>query len=304
MSEAQIVSDSGATVASPEAIAATAPQAGEQGDLNLTPDAAPAAAPSWRDSLDAEIREHPALTRVPDVPSLAKNYLEQGSLVGRKGIILPKDGDAADQARFRKEIGVPETVEGYELDFTPPEGLPWSEDFETAMLGKLHALGIPKGQIKQLFSDYADVQNEQYQAMQETTGQGYEQAQLKLKQELGREYEPSRALAERAFKAAAGDNFEEVSHLVLADGTHLGDNPAFVRTFINVGKQFAEHGLAGEKVGGGGFGKTPEQALQEITELEANPALWQEGHPEQKMLAAKRDELYKFAYTDKKPEVL
>ena len=135
-------------------------------------------------------------------------------------------------------------------------------------------------------------------------GQGHEQGQAKLRAELGAKYDESTALAKRAFKSASGDQFDELSHLVLADGTHLGDNPAFVRTFINVGMQFAEHGLAGEKVGGGGFGKTPEQANQEILEIEANKNLYRDGHPEQKLLQAKRDDLYKFAFPDKQPEVL
>ena len=135
-------------------------------------------------------------------------------------------------------------------------------------------------------------------------GQGHEQGQAKLRAELGAKYDESTALAKRAFKSASGDHFDELSHLVLSDGTHLGDNPAFVRTFINVGTQFAEHGLAGEKVGGGGFAKSPETALQEIKEIEANPNLWKEGHPEQKLLQARRDTLYTFAHPQEQPEVL
>ena len=302
MSDGQIVEDSGAATASPEAKAAVA-AAGQQGSLGLEEKPSPVA--GWRESLDAEIRDHPALTTIADVPALAKRFLSTQEMVGKKGIILPKEGDAADVARFRKEIGVPESVEGYDLgDFTPPEGLPWDDGFQTAMLGKLHAIGIPGSQIKQLFSDYAEVQNDQYQAMVAAAGQGHEQGQTKLKAELGRDYDASTSLAKRAFKAASGDYHDELSHLVLADGTHLGDNPAFVRTFINVGKQFAEHGLAGERVGGGDFMKTPEQAKAEIATLEKNPAYRNADDPEHKMLVDKMSGLYEQAYPTTQPEVL
>lgn len=261
---------------------------------------------SWRETsgLSAEIRDHPTLARYADVPALAKGLLETKELVGRKGIILPKEGDAADLTRFRTEIGVPETVDGYDLgDFKPPEGLPWSDDFQATMLGKLHALGIPNGQIKELFSEYADAQSEQYQVLQDTAAKGHEQGTAKLKEDLGTDYEASTALAKRAFKAASGEHFDTVSQLMLADGTRLGDHPAFVRTFMNVGKQFSEHGLMGEK-SSGGFTKTPEQAQAEIAKLESHPALHNADHPEHDAVVAKMADFYKQAYPETQPEVL
>ena len=101
---------------------------------------------SWRDGLDVGLKEHPALTTIADVPTLAKSFVETKEMVGRKGIILPKEGDAGDLIRFRTEIGVPGSPEEYDLgDFKPPEGLPWSDDFQSKMLTKLHTLGIPNG---------------------------------------------------------------------------------------------------------------------------------------------------------------
>jgi hypothetical protein len=243
--------------------------------------------------------------RIADVPALAKSFLETKELVGRKGIILPKDDDAGDLARFRTEIGVPDSAEDYTLgDFAPPEGLPWSETLQTSMLAKLHEIGIPNGQIREILDSYAEVTHGEYQGMLEATSKGYEQGTAKLKQDLGADYDASLALSKRAFKSASGDQHDVLSHLVLSDGTHLGDNPAFVRTFMNVGKQFAEHGLLGEKVGGGGFTKTPDQAKEEIAVLEANPGLYNADHPEHAILVARKNELYEQAYPETPPEVL
>ncbi len=295
MSEATITEDSGAAVASPEAIEATAPVAAE---LPLE-----GGSVSWRNDLAPEIKDHPALTRIPDVPGLAKAFLETKELVGRKGIILPKEGDTADQARFHKEIGVPETVDGYELNFAPPEGLPWSPEFETTMLAKMHGRGIPKQLAGELFHDYAEVQVQQYTAMTEASGQGRETAAAELRTELGADYEPSLALSKRAFAHAAGDHADAIQHLVLADGTHLGDNPLFVRTFMNVGKQYAEAGLAGEK-SGMGFVKSPSQAQDEINALYKNPAYFNADDPEHASIMGKMNELFEMAHPEKAPEVL
>lgn len=261
--------------------------------------------PSWRDNLDAEIKDLPALADIQDVPSLAKSFLATKEMVGRKGIILPKEDDAADVARFRSEIGVPETVEGYDLgDFTPPEGLPWSESMQTKMLARLHTRGIPNGQIRGLFDDLAEVQHEEYQALVANQEQGNTRGTAKLKEDLGADYEASMALAERSFKKCSGDNFEELSHITLPDGTNLGDHPAFVKTFINIGKLHKEHELLGEKSGGGGFEKTPEQAASEMAELEKHPAYRNADDPEHKMITDKVNELAEMRWPAESPEVL
>ena len=290
MSEGAIVGDTGAAVAD-EGTAAVVADAGT-----------PAVGGTWREGLGAEYKDHPALADFADVPALAESYVATKEMVGKKGIILPKEGDAADQARFRSEIGVPETAAEYSA-FTPPEGLPWSAEGQTAMLGRMHKLGIPDGQAQDILTEYAEMQAEQIQQMQATAGTGHEQGVAALKEEWGADYDSKTALAGRAFKAAAGERFDELSHIVLPDGTHLGDHPAFVSTFAAVGAQYQEHGLAGEKVGGGGFMKTPEQAKAEINELWKNPAYTNADDPEHAMVVSKMDDLHKQAFPETQSEV-
>jgi len=256
-------------------------------------------APSWRDGVSEDIRSHPALADIADIPTLAQSYIETKSLVGRKGIILPKEGDAGDLARFRTEIGVPDSAEGYDLgDFKPPEGLPWSDGFQTAMLEKLHARGIPNGQIREILDDYAEVSNGEYTGMVDAQKQGHTNGTEALKKELGSSYDASVGLSQRAFKAAAGDNFDAVANLTLADGTQLGDNLAFVKTFINVGKQYQEAGLHGEKSGGGGFMLTPEAAQKEFDTISGHVALYDDDHPEHAAIVARKSELAKMAWPE------
>ena len=268
-----------------------------------TGEGAAGAAAGWRDNLDAGVRDHPALAVFDGVPALAQGFLETKELVGRKGIILPKDGDDGDRARFRTEIGVPGSPEEYQLgDFKPPEGLPWSDGFQTAMLKRCHEIGIPNGQIRELLDGYAEVQCSEYTSLVDAQSKGHENGTAALREELGVDYNASIELSQRAFKAAVGDNFDAVNGMVLADGTRLCDHPDFIRTFIAVGKQYREAGLHGETTGGA-FTKTPESAKQEIAELESNPALYNADHPEHDLIVARKNELYEMAYPESTPEV-
>ena len=295
MSEATIISDTGAAVADDATVAAI----GEvQPALELE-----SGNVGWREGLDSAIKDHPALVDLADVPSLAKSYLATKEMVGRKGIIPPKADDPADRDRFFNELGRPTTADGYELSgFQPPEGLPWSEEFQTAMLPKLHAAGLTNDQARQVFQDYADVSMHQYASMMETANQGRETTEAALRTELGAAYAESVERSKVAFRELAGENYEEVAALMLADGTPLGNHPAFVRTFLNAANSIREDTTGGEKVGIS-HRKTPEQALQELRELEANPALWNEG-PEQKILQQRRNELSHDAFLEPTPEVL
>ena len=260
---------------------------------------------SWRDVLGDEIKDHPALTTLKDVPALANSFLETKEMVGRRGIILPKEGNAADLARFRKEIGVPEEADGYDLgDFAPPEGLPWDDDFQKTMLDKLHKIGIPNGQIKQLFSDYAETQADQYAAMHAAVAKGHETTTASLQKEFGAEYTASVARGKRVLKEAAGEHSKEVAGIILTDGTALGDHPAFVRTLISIGNQYAEAGLLGDKEGGVGFTMSQDAAEAEMDQIIKNDALYDVDHPDQKQLQARKNELAEMAFPEMKPEVL
>ncbi len=46
--------------------------------------------------------------------------------VGKKGVVLPGDNDAADVARAFKELGRPDDVAGYELNFETPDIAGWN----------------------------------------------------------------------------------------------------------------------------------------------------------------------------------
>ena len=255
---------------------------------------------SWRDGLSDDLRAHPILKDIKDVSGLAQSYVQQGELVGRKGIILPKEGDAADQERYFNESGRPETVDGYDLgDFAPAEGLPWSDDLQTSMLGSMHELGLTNEQANGVIRAYAEGQTSQFDEL----NVGIEQANAAVEQDLKREYGTSFDakidLGNRAFALAAGDKMDDIRQLVMGDGTMLGNNKAFIQMFTKLGESLGEDSLRGSG-SPQSFAKSPEQAQGELSQLATDEnfdkILWDKSHPEHDRAVARRSALYEQAY--------
>jgi hypothetical protein len=68
-----------------------------------------------------------------------------------------------------------------------------------------------------------------------------------------------------------------------------------MRVFMKIGEQYDEHGLLGDKDGGGGLLKTPETAKQEMAEIYENDAYYNKDDPQHDALVSKMDSLSKMA---------
>lgn len=82
---------------------------------------------NWRNIIPKELAEDAVMANVTDLATLAKNYKNAQSLVGRKGLIVPTEKDAPEVwDNFYKALGRPEKdteyefekVEGMELDLS------------------------------------------------------------------------------------------------------------------------------------------------------------------------------------------
>lgn len=262
---------------------------------------------TWLESLPADLRGDPSLRTVPDVPTLAKNYIEAQSQIGRKGVILPKDGDAADRKRFHREMGVPDTSDGYDFsNFTAPENLPIDETMIDRMKPVFHEIGVTPDQALGLANAFLTMQGEDYGKAVEQIEQNTEAARQSLRNEYGASYEASMDLAKRAFAALAGDSANEVASLQMIDGTKLGDNAAFFRIFAKAGKSLSEHELMGQ--GTPTVQMTPEAAEAERSKLRADPefqkAWLAPDHPDHKQAVARMARLTGYATPNQEREVV
>ena len=229
---------------------------------------APVAEPSWRDSLSADLKDNPTLTKIADVESLAKEHVNVQKLIGADKIPRPQD-DWNDQqwSDHFTRIGRPDKVDGYDLGGVEvPEGLPVSDDLQTAVVAKMHSLGLNQKQVAGVLGEYYALQGDQFTQSQGDAARTTEAGIRELQNEWGKSFGAHVDLAKRAITAAAGDGFEELAGLTMSDGTLFGDHPLVIKAFATLGDRLDEHGL----VGGGQQVRTtmtPAEAAAEIDAL-------------------------------------
>jgi len=255
---------------------------------------------SWRTALPDEFRDHPDITRHKDVSSLAKEYVNAQALIGRKGVILPKEGDPNDQARFFKELGRPETPDAYNLgEFAPPEGLAWDAELQKGMLSAFHEAGLSDAQVQKALSAYANLSASTVGAMHEQVEASRRNNEAGLRREFGHAYEARMNLASRAVRQFAGDGADELLQSRLADGSALGDNPGFIRLLMKAAETLGEDAFQSDATLSGASNHTPASAQQEIAKLYADPefmAGYQDSHhPAHKEAISRIQRLYSLA---------
>jgi len=232
------------------------------------PVSTPAPETSWRDSLSADLKDNPTLANIPDVASLAKEHVNVQKLIGADKIPRPQD-DWNDQqwSDHFTRIGRPAKAEDYDLqDVAVPEGLPVSDELQTAVVAKMHALGLNQKQVAGVLGEYYALQGDQFTQSQGDVARDTEAGIKALQNEWGKSYGAHVDLAKRAITAAAGDGFEELAGLTMSDGTLFGNHPLVIKAFATLGDRLDEHGL----VGGSSQARTtmtPAEAAEEIDAL-------------------------------------
>lgn len=255
---------------------------------------------SWRDGIPDEYRNHPAIAEHKDPASLAKWAINAHSLIGRKGVILPKDNDPNDQARFWNELGRPESPEKYDLgDWAPPEGLAWDGDFQKEMLADMHEAGLTNKQVQFVMNRYATRTASRVEKLQQQIAHTTESTASSLKQEWGSAFDARINLASRFVQMVAGDRGDEILKTKLADGSQLGDHPDIVRMFAKAAETIGEDVLSTDSTMRSVAQQTPDVAQSEINQLYADKdfmAVYNDrSHPSHQEFHERMNRLYAIA---------
>jgi len=222
---------------------------------------------NWRDSLPVDIRDNATLGSLDSVEALAKEHINVQKLIGADKIALPKEDWNDDQrGELYQKLGRPAKAEDYDLEgLERNENLPWDSDFETEMLGVMHAAGLNSVQAKKILGGYIASVGSQYEQSVGDTNRGREEGIQDLRNEWGKSFDAQVDLAKRAFSSGAGENFQELADIELSDGGKLGDHPAIIKAFAVLGGKMNEHGLVGGKTTNATM--TPEGATSERNKL-------------------------------------
>lgn len=202
--------------------------------------------PTWAAQLPKDQQADADLTKFSTLGDLWKGYKDLAGKAGKPAV--PGEGATAEEiAAYRKAIGVPEKPEDYKLEAKDlPQGVKLDEKLTTEFKSKAHALGIPPKEAQDLFSWY----NQQFAArLQESQAaktaevEGWKQS---VKEKWGASYDPNLRLARRAFALYGGEELAKVM-----DTSGLGEHPAMLEAFANIGRAIAEEKLLDPKAPAG-----------------------------------------------------
>lgn len=198
----------------------------------------------WRDQLIAKLpeaereKERTRLNRFQSPENVYKSMRELERRVS-SGMLKPSlDANAseAEVSEYRKANNIPDEPSAEKYGITFPQGYEPNEADKadvTDFLSDMHKDNIPPAVVQKVWSKYLGIKEkaeaELYQAAQQATIN----YKAELKAEFGRDFDKNVRLGNQHLVQAVGeDQAQGFMAMTLADGTKLGDNPAFVRYIV------------------------------------------------------------------------
>lgn len=261
--------------------------------------AAPAAqaAPSdFLSQLPEEMRGDKTFAKLKGkgVEDFAKAYKHAVEKIGGNTVKIPGEGATdADWQEYREKMGIPDTVEGYELNAPDeiPEGLQIDEDSQKWFREVSQKLHLTKGQAGKLYKEYLALQGSRYQTaqqqQQEAQARAVQEVEADLKREFGLAYEDR-------IEAAYGVLNKLEAPAELEQGIKSlppQERAAFTKLLAKVAREFEDDTVIG---GSRRTGKlTPAEARAEIDKINSDEdqAHLNADHPSHKQVRARLLEL-------------
>lgn len=237
---------------------------------------------SWLDSVPEEIRGDKSLSTIPDVGTLAKNYVNAQRMIGAdKVALLGKYATPEEYDQFYSKIGRPDAPTDYKYEID--EGTDVSDDTVTWASNVFHKAGLTPRQANIVMEEYLKAGQGESAAFSPPSEQQVvalrNQTIENLQREWGSDYEDNLAVANAVITEFGT---EELREATMPDGTTLGDNPDFIRLLNNVGSfirsRVSEDTLEGSKLVGGLSASDARDKLREIKAPDS--PFWSAKHPE------------------------
>ena len=261
-----------------------------EGSAILTEDAGnPDVATEWTQGLDdyKDVIEAKGWQWAGDV---LKSYVNLEKQVGADKVDLPTDGTDLAEWEGWSKLGTPEKAEDYQL--ASPEGFEsYNQDLSDWFRSAAHETKLPASTAQGLHDRFVEYQMAQMESAQHQV----EDQRVEWEGELQKEYGPAFPQRVEAAKRALREyGSDELGKLLTQTG--LGSNPHVVRAFAKIGMTLGSGPQFKEGESAGMFGTTPEMAKEQIAAIRANPAFWDESHPENKPLKEKMNRLSELAH--------
>tara|TARA_R100000306_G_scaffold58985_1_gene57746 strand:+ start:443 stop:1282 length:840 start_codon:yes stop_codon:yes gene_type:complete len=225
---------------------------------------------NFKEHLSSEYREHASLQDITSLDSMAKSYISAQEMVGQQRLPLPPvDADSETMDKFYDSIGRPSGNEenGYGYTFNAPEELPEGvikdDKMEKYFRKSMHEAGLTQKQADQLYNSQINYMGEfvkQGKTNQETTEKDWDNT---LRQDFGLAYPEQMEAAKQAVDKFGSEELREYFNQ-----SRLGNHPEMIKFAAKVGTMVMESGSMGKGGRKGGSQLTPDQAKQEISNLQ------------------------------------
>ena len=253
-----------------------------------TPQPEPEAAPTQQEidgfvsTLTEDLKSEKSLQSFKDVNSLAKSYVELNKAFGKR--VTDLTGDELNE--YYAKLGRPESPDQYEIAATGEDDTIAPEMAKIAFEN-----GISKDAMKNLSEAYSEMINEHVKLQESQQLQAQEESIKAIKQEFGSAFESRVKLANDAIREFGGQELIDT-----INKHNLGNEPALVKAFSEIGKLIAEDKPVG-KQDIAKFGMTPSEAANKIANLYADDAFltrWKDqSHPGHAEAVKQIESLYK-----------
>ena len=244
---------------------------------------------NWKEAIEEEYRNDPAMNLVPDIPTLVKNYIHAQKNIAKKGVALPDQHSTDDDRRsFFQQLGLPQSLEKYEV--AAPKDASFEDGFLTEFKRAAYNANILPEQSAKLLEWYSGANANATEQMM-TSNQAQMQTELAaLKQEWGSDYN-NKVQRGRAVLRTAG--LEDVNTWL--EQTGLDDSAMMIKLMSQVGELMKEDGVIdfGDNVGPSG-----KEIQTRIDDLEHNfdGPLYNKKHPNHAAAVKEKDDLYQLRY--------
>jgi hypothetical protein len=198
-----------------------------------------AAAPDWRDQLagdDLRLRER--LNRFASPADLARSYrsLEQKLSSGEYRRDLPDTATDEEKAAWRKELGIPDKADGYAVEL--PEGLVLGKDDQPVVdlfRQFAHERNYTPRQFNEALTWYYETQDALASQREDADAAFRQQSEDALRAEYGADFRRNMNVLGSVRDSMPEDLAARLLAGRLADGTKIGNDPAFIRWMVSLG---------------------------------------------------------------------
>jgi len=214
-------------------------------------------ASDWRSAI-----AEPGLRRVAEKftspAEVVKSYAALQSRLGRSVVKPGPDAGPEELAAYRRQLGVPESAEGYDVQL--PEDLPPAlhgdeagEALQRDFLKAMHEAGASNEVVQKALDWYYGNVTQNLAQQQKSAAERRAESEASLRLEWGGDHERNLTFARRAVQSFGDAAFADFLDSQEAEGVKLGDHPAFVRAFAAIGRAMGEDlPLSGAGESGGG----------------------------------------------------